>query len=295
VASAWRHWPDACGDLVAAAADSNPQVAITALDRLARCGSVGVAVSVLEAAAGLSDAAAGLREWSRRTHAIVALASASPDRAAELIDDASRSAVWQVRRAAAVAATRSGKQAIVEALAVDADERVAKAAGKQPATESAANAAPFVPAVEEIDAATIQRLAAPRARVTIRGVGTIEVALLTSEAPVTVLWFAAAAESGALNGVSIGRVIPGMAAVAHSAPPPAASSHELGSWPHVRGAVGLIPSISGRAPAIVVHLGDSPALDRRYPVFAQVLNGMDLLDELVDGDVIERVEIIPRS
>ena len=68
---------------------------------------------------------------------------------------------------------------------------------------------------------------------------------------------------------------------------------EVGLWPHVRGAVGI--STRGRDTGdaqIFVDLVDNPRLDHEYTVFAQVLNGIDVVDRILEGDVIERIEIV---
>ena len=69
---------------------------------------------------------------------------------------------------------------------------------------------------------------------------------------------------------------------------------EVGLWPHVRGALGI--STRGRDTGdgqIFVDLVDNPRFDHTYTVFAQVLNGIDVLDRILEGDVIDRVEILP--
>jgi len=69
---------------------------------------------------------------------------------------------------------------------------------------------------------------------------------------------------------------------------------EVGLWPHVRGAIGI--STRGRDTGdgqIFIDLVDNPRYDHTYTVFAQVLNGMDIVDRILEGDVIETVEIVP--
>ena len=64
---------------------------------------------------------------------------------------------------------------------------------------------------------------------------------------------------------------------------------EVGLWPHVRGAVGI--STRGRDTGdaqIFIDLVDNPRLDHEYTVFAQVLNGIDVVDQILEGDVIEQ-------
>ena len=68
---------------------------------------------------------------------------------------------------------------------------------------------------------------------------------------------------------------------------------EVGRWPHVRGTVGI--STRGRDTGdaqFFINLVDNPRLDHTYTVFGQVLNGIDVLDRVLEGDTIERVEIL---
>jgi cyclophilin family peptidyl-prolyl cis-trans isomerase len=154
----------------------------------------------------------------------------------------------------------------------------------------------------DLNAADLQRLAAARARVTIRGVGAFDLLLLTSHAQATVLRFARLAESGYYNGLTFHRVVPNFVIQGGS---PGANEYigdspfmldELGRWPHVRGAVGI--STRGRDTGdaqFFVDLVDNPRLDHEYTVFAQVLNGLEVIDQILEGDVIERIDIIPGS
>jgi cyclophilin family peptidyl-prolyl cis-trans isomerase/HEAT repeat protein len=175
--------------------------------------------------------------------------------------------------------------------------------GAGPAAKQARNAATVSqrPALTElINGEDLRRLAAPKARITIADVGVFDLALITSEAPLTVLRFADLAESGYYNGLTFHRVAPNFVIQGGS---PAANEYvgiadhmrdELGLWPHVRGAVGI--STRGRDTGdaqIFVDLADNPRLDHDYTVFAQVLNGIDVVEKILEGDVIERVEIIP--
>ena len=152
----------------------------------------------------------------------------------------------------------------------------------------------------DLSADDLRRLASPRARVTVRDVGAFELVLFTSQAPATVLRFARLAEAGYYNGLTFHRVVPNFVIQGGS---PGANEYigdasfmrdEVGAWPHVRGAVG----VSTRGPdtgdaQIFVDLVDNPRLDHVYTVFAQVLNGIDVIDQILEGDVIERIEILP--
>jgi cyclophilin family peptidyl-prolyl cis-trans isomerase len=68
---------------------------------------------------------------------------------------------------------------------------------------------------------------------------------------------------------------------------------ETGSWPHVRGAVGLAHGGPSGEMQIFIDLVDTPRLDHQSPVFAQVLNGIELIDQILEGDIVERIEIVP--
>jgi cyclophilin family peptidyl-prolyl cis-trans isomerase/HEAT repeat protein len=159
--------------------------------------------------------------------------------------------------------------------------------------------APAVPLQSDLDAEDLRRLAAPRARITIREVGTFDLALFTTQAPAAVLRFARLAEAGYYNGLTFHRVAPNFVIQGGS---PGANEYvgdarfmrdEVGLWPHVRGAVGV--STRGRDTGdaqIFIDLVDNPRLDHQYTVFAHVLNGMDIVDAILEGDVIEKVEIL---
>ena len=156
--------------------------------------------------------------------------------------------------------------------------------------------------VPELTAADLRRLAAARARVTIRGVGTFELALFTLQAPASVVRFARLAESGYYNGLTFHRVVPNFVIQGGS---PGANEYvgdatfmrdEVGTWPHVRGAVGISTRGHDTGDAqIFVDLVDNPRLDHEYTVFAQVLNGIEVVDQILEGDVIDRIEILRGS
>ena len=151
----------------------------------------------------------------------------------------------------------------------------------------------------QLTAENLRRLMSARARVKIRGGGTFELALFTMQAPATVIRFARLAESGYYNGLTFHRVVPNFVIQGGS---PGANEYigdasfmrdEVGLWPHVRGAVGI--STRGRDTGdaqIFIDLVDNPRLDHEYTVFAQVLTGMEVVDRILEGDVIEAVEIV---
>ncbi len=156
------------------------------------------------------------------------------------------------------------------------------------------------PQAPDFNADDLRRLASPRARVTIRGVGIFDLALFTKDAPATVLRFVHLAETGYYNGLTFHRIVPNFVIQGGS---PGANEYigdswfmrdELGLWPHVRGAVGISTRGHDTGDAqIFIDTVDNPRLDHEYTVFGQVLNGIEIVDRILEGDVIERVEIIP--
>jgi cyclophilin family peptidyl-prolyl cis-trans isomerase len=205
-------------------------------------------------------------------------------------------------RAAAVGALRTTLARLVakgDDNSRDARDAIAKTLKGLGAAPAAVRKSAQKAVASDLNADDLRRLAAPRARLTVRGVGTIEIVLITSEAPATVLHFARLAESGYYNGTTFHRVEPNFVIQGGS---PGASEYvgdarfmrdEVGQWPHVRGAVGI--STRGRDTGdaqIFIDLVDIPALDHEFTVFGQVLNGLDLIGRILEGDVIERVEIL---
>ena len=160
--------------------------------------------------------------------------------------------------------------------------------------------APKIAPQSDLDDDELRRLASPRARITMRQIGTFDLALFTVQAPAAVLRFARLAEAGYYNGLTFHRVASNFVIQGGS---PGANEYigdarfmrdEVGMWPHVRGAVGV--STRGRDTGdaqIFIDLVDNPRLDHDYTVFGQVLNGIEVVDQVLEGDVIERVEIIP--
>jgi len=364
-----------CDASLAAVADRDAHVALVALDQLSDCGARPDAIVALDrAVTDLTDAGSP-RGWHRAAHALVALASASPDRGAAALEQFVGSRVWQLRMYAARAAAKLANRAALEKLAADESDNVREAAidglraiaahdvdsvfiaqlsrpGYQvvraaalalvdtphgdaaaPALRTAldrlvaegrdnshdardAIAKALVGLGEKVKPSTTQalrpagsksdlnaddlrRFASPRARITMRDLGAFELALFTAQAPATVLRFVHLAEAGSYNGLTFHRVVPNFVIQGGS---PGANEYvgdarfmrdEVGLWPHVRGAVGI--STRGRDTGdaqIFVDLVDNPRLDHEYTVFAQVLNGIDVVDRILEGDVIERVEIL---
>jgi cyclophilin family peptidyl-prolyl cis-trans isomerase/HEAT repeat protein len=353
---------------VSVAPDENAAPITAAADPPSASDSV---LLTLEQAAADLPAANAPRSWHRAAHALVALATAAPERAAAALPQFSVSGIWQLRMYGARAATTLANRAALEQFARDDDDNVREAAveglqkiaghdadavyvsqltrqgnqvlraaalalGGTPHPELAIPALkaewdrlvaagrdnshdardaiaktltglgepphkmPAQAPVADLNAEDLCRLASARARITIRGLGTFELTLVTAQAPSTVLRFARLAQAGYYNGLTFHRVVPNFVIQGGS---PGASEYigdspfmrdEVGLWPHVRGSVGI--STRGRDTGdaqIFVDLVDNPRLDHDYTVFAQVLNGIGIIDQVLEGDVIERIEIVP--
>ena len=123
--------PDAplnvCDASMSAASDRDPHVVLTALDQLADCTSA-EAVALLDRTANDLPPAGSSRGWHRAAHAIVALASASPERGAAALRQIAGSSIWQLRMYAARAAAILKDRATLELLARDGDDNVKEAA-----------------------------------------------------------------------------------------------------------------------------------------------------------------------
>jgi cyclophilin family peptidyl-prolyl cis-trans isomerase len=284
-------------------ADADLHVSLAAIDRLGGCdsmtGSSGMVFLLERMVNDLTDAGQP-RGWHRPAHALVALARMAPERAAAKLEQFATSSNVFLRFYAAKAAAVIRDRATLETLARDPENTVAVEAsgslarlfGPQeltPAEDDSEQSATLIEADE------LRRLSAPRARVTVRGLGSFDLALFTSEAPSTVLAFAKMAESGAYSGLAISRLVPNSTIETHVAVDRTISStfgrDDAGAWPHVRGAVGFSDEVPGGR--MFINLVDNPRFDHQYTVFAQVLNGLDLIDDLLEGDVIERIEILP--
>ncbi|MBN1213798.1 MAG: peptidylprolyl isomerase [candidate division Zixibacteria bacterium] len=128
--------------------------------------------------------------------------------------------------------------------------------------------------------------------------GEIEMELYFDVAPLTVLNFIKLARAGYFDGLSFHRVIPNF--VVQGGDPrgdgwggPGYSIRcEYSEEPYRRGTVGMATSGKDTGDSqFFIALSPQPHLAGRYTVFGQVLEGMDAVDEIVHGDLIEKVII----
>jgi cyclophilin family peptidyl-prolyl cis-trans isomerase/HEAT repeat protein len=126
-----------------------------------------------------------------------------------------------------------------------------------------------------------------------------DVSLNPGEAPLARKRILAAVRAGYYNNLTFHRVVPNFIIQGGS---PGANEYcgdcpfmrdEVGGM-HVRGTIG----ISTRGPdtgdaQIFINLVDNPRLDFDYTVFARVCTGMGVVDEIVEGDRIADVAVLP--
>ncbi len=141
-----------------------------------------------------------------------------------------------------------------------------------------------------------------RATILMREAGSFVVELLPEEAPLTAAQFAKLAESGYYQGLTFHRIVPNFVLQGGS---PGANEYvgtkgyirdEVSTLSHERGTLGI--STRGRDTGdsqIFVNLVDNFRLDHNYTVFARVVRGMENVDRIQEGDVIEEISIARRA
>lgn len=152
------------------------------------------------------------------------------------------------------------------------------------------------PAIPVPSFSEINELAKARPVLEMLGGGRIELKLFAFEAPTNAARFARLARAGYFDGLTFHRIAPGFVIQGGSPGP----NEYMGDGPftrdelilgsHLRGTVGV--STRGRDTGdgqIFVNLVDNPRLDHNYTIFAEVVSGMDVIDQMVAGATIRRV------
>ncbi|HVL67254.1 MAG TPA: HEAT repeat domain-containing protein [Vicinamibacterales bacterium] len=128
--------------------------------------------------------------------------------------------------------------------------------------------------------------------------GTIEFELAVLDAPLTSRNFIALARKGFFNGLPIHRVVPNFV-VQDGDPrgdgqggPGYTIRDELNERPFLRGTVGMALSWkdTGGSQFFITH-SPQPHLDARYTAFGHVVSGMEVVDRIQQGDVIQRIRV----
>ena len=128
--------------------------------------------------------------------------------------------------------------------------------------------------------------------------GTIELVLDVVDAPLTSMSFVRLAQSGFFNGLTFHRVVPGFV-VQGGDPrgdgyggPGSTVRCEYNQRPYGRGALGM--ALSGKdtgGSQFFITLEPQPHLDGSYTQFGRVLSGMDVVEKIRPGDVIDRIDV----
>jgi cyclophilin family peptidyl-prolyl cis-trans isomerase len=118
------------------------------------------------------------------------------------------------------------------------------------------------------------------------------------DTPLTTESFIALARRGFFDGLTFHRVVPGFV-IQGGCPrgdgnggPGYTLRCELDRHPYGRGTVGM--ALSGRdtgGSQFFITQQPAPHLDGAYTAFGRVVSGMEVVDQIRPGDVIERVEI----
>jgi cyclophilin family peptidyl-prolyl cis-trans isomerase/HEAT repeat protein len=158
------------------------------------------------------------------------------------------------------------------------------------------------PAETNLSDTTYQMIAAARKDRTLATLqtakGTVEIELFREDAPLTVANFISLARSGFYDGLSFMRVVPffvvqgGDPRNDQEGGPGYSIRCEINLRPFERGSLGM--ALSGKdtgGSQFFITLAPQPHLDGAYTNFGRVISGMQVVDRLVPGDLIERVEI----
>lgn len=130
--------------------------------------------------------------------------------------------------------------------------------------------------------------------------GSITIELFVEDAPNTALNFAGLAEDGFYDGLSFHRVIPGFMAQGGcpkgdgTSGPGYTIPCEINKEKHLRGAVSM--AHAGRdtgGSQFFICFEDQPHLDGEHTVFGRVVKGMDIVDQIGQGDQMVTVTISP--
>ncbi|MBI3652994.1 MAG: peptidylprolyl isomerase [Acidobacteria bacterium] len=129
--------------------------------------------------------------------------------------------------------------------------------------------------------------------------GVIRVELFAADAPLTVDNFCQLAQSGYFNGLAFIRVVPNFVIQGgdprgdQNGGPGYQIRDEINLRPYTTGTLGMALSgkDTGGSQFFITH-APQPHLDGGYTVFGQVVEGMEVVNRIARGDIIERLEII---
>jgi peptidyl-prolyl cis-trans isomerase B (cyclophilin B) len=130
--------------------------------------------------------------------------------------------------------------------------------------------------------------------------GKIMIEFYEQDAPETVANFVKLAKKGFYDGLSFHRVVPGFVVQGGdpkgdgSGGPGYTIKDEFNSRKHLTGTVAMArtPAPNSAGSQFYICLGPQPALDGKYTVFGQVIDGMDIVMKIKRGDIMKKVAIV---
>jgi len=222
-------------------------------------------------------------------------------RGAQVVRAAATALKGSPRADVAAAASRAFERVVARAIASERDARVALlAAAGRPESD---DRPPVLPVVLPADAVALALGADVRLRVTMAaasGGGTFDVRLRGDNAPLMTSRILALVKQRYYNGLTWHRVEHDFVIQGGS---PGANEYvglaeylrdELGGVSHRRGTVGMSTRGHDTGDAQwFINLRDNTRLDTDYTVWAEVVAGIDVVDGVLEGDTIERIEVLP--
>ena len=219
-------------------------------------------------------------EYSARSAALAALSKYGAAAATPVLKTALADKDWAVRLRAAMLLKE-----LDPASAADLDQQI------RPAPTTAETATYEAPRLTSPPVSTAAYIDTDR--------GTIEIELAVLDAPLTVENFVTLARKGFFNGLSVHRVVADFV-IQGGDPrgdgeggPGYTIRDELSERPYLRGTVGMALDLwrdTGGSQFFITH-SPQPHLDAKYTVFGRVVAGMDVVDQIQQGDVIRRVRV----
>ena len=272
--------------LAALVASKAPDVARILMDQLkaddfAVRAAAANGLGELKSIPALPPLIAGYRGWEgdstyvARAAALAAIARTDPTVARPVLEDALKDREWAIRVRAAMLLREQG--------VMDADP-ARPAMGGRPVDQA------------EWDMLLNPKFS-PHAYIeTDRG--TIEIELAILDAPLTVGNFIALARKGFYNGIAVHRLVPdfvmqhGDSRGDGDGGPGYTIRDEINQRPYLRGTVGMALDWkdTGGSQYFITH-SPQPHLDDRYTVFGYVVDGMDVVDQVDQWDVVRRIRI----
>jgi cyclophilin family peptidyl-prolyl cis-trans isomerase len=131
--------------------------------------------------------------------------------------------------------------------------------------------------------------------------GKIVIEFYEQDAPETVANFVKLAKKGFYDGLSFHRVVPGFVVQGGdpkgdgTGGPDYTIKDEFNSRKkHLTGTVAMArtPAPNSAGSQFYICLGPQPALDGKYTVFGQVVDGMDIVMKIKRGDIMKKVTIV---